>query len=181
MDSAFAWLQYLADFIARLVPKWDIVPTTHGWVMWVGGKRVISGGPGIIWWWPARTEVKIYPVARQALDLRPQTLTTKDGKTLLVGGLLSFSIEDIEKALAYTWSIDETLRDITLTALKHVITRMTWEEIHDAEQVGRLDKRLRHATRLRLRPYGIKVLKVSLTDIAPTRVIKLAMSTDTIT
>jgi regulator of protease activity HflC (stomatin/prohibitin superfamily) len=180
MDAALGWIGAIVEWFGQFLPRWKVVPTTHGWVMWVGGKRVISGGAGIIYWWPARTEIKVYPVVRQALDLRPQSLSTKDEKPILVGGLITYKIDDIQKALAETWDIDETIKDSALTAIHRVVARMTWAELKEAEQNGILDKRLRHQARLVLEPYGVRVMKMSVTDLVPARTLKLALSNDTI-
>lgn len=180
MDQALGWIGAIIEWFGQFFPRWRVVPTTHGWVKWVKGSTVKSGGAQIVFWWPAVTEIKVYPVVRQALDLRPQTISTKDDKPILVGGLITYRIFDIEKALAETWDVDETIKDSALTAIHRVVSKMTWAELKDAEQQDLLDQKLRAAARKVLEPFGVRVMKMSITDMAPTRVLKLAMSTDAI-
>lgn len=144
------------------------------------GDRIETGGAGIVWWWPAVTQFYFHPTARQSFDLRAQTITTKDNATVMVGGLISYQIDDITKAVGLTWDTDETIRDIALTVIHDVISSMTWEELRDPNNAKRLKFTLRDEARKVLEPYGVKVLKLSLTDFAKTRVLKVAMSNDTI-
>lgn len=192
MESALGWLGALIEWFGQFFPRWTIVNTTEAGVKWITRWRrtsrwtwvsyieVQAFGPGMQFHWPVRTELLKHPVARQTLDLRPQTLSTADDKPILAGGLISYRIHDIEKALAHTEHIDSTIRDAALSAIHSVITKMTWSELKAAEQSEELDKKLRLAARRVLEPYGVRVIKMSITDLAPTRVIKLAMSSDTI-
>lgn len=195
MDSALGWIGAIVEWFGRFLPRWVVVDTTHAWIKWVGGRfvwkrwrpgwdatlQVVTGGPSIVCWWPAVTEIKIYPVARQALDLRAQVVTLRDGKPVMVGGLITYRIFDITKALGNTWDIDETVRDTSLSAIHAVISRMeSWDAIRTAEADGSLAKMLRTEARRVLETYGVRAIKLSLTDLAPTRVLKLSVSSDTV-
>ena len=180
IESALGWIGAIVEWFGQFLPRWTVVDTVHAWVKWRKGTDISSGGAGIVWHWPAVSILKVYPVARQALDLRAQTLSTKEGKTVLVGGLLTFRVNDIERALTQTWDLDETVKDTALTAIHAVITKLTFDEIKAGEQDGSLNKSLRSEARKVLDTYGIFVIKLSLTDLAPTRVIKLAMTTDVV-
>lgn len=192
MEQALGWLGALIEWFGQFFPRWTLVNTTEAGVKWIARWRRTSRwswetymevrpfGPGIQFHWPVKTELKVHPVARQTLDLRPQTISTADTKPLLVGGLITYRIFDIERALAHTFDVDATVKDAALTAIHAVAARMTWDDLKAAEQSAELDKRLRHEARKVLEPYGVKVIKMTVTDLAPTRVIKLAMSSDTI-
>lgn len=192
MEQALGWLGAIVEWLGQFFPRWTLVDTTQAgvkfisrfrrlsWRKWESYMEVRAFGPGIQFHWPARTVLKIHPVARQTLDLRPQTISTADAKPLLIGGLITYRLFDIEKALAHTYDVDTTVKDAALTAIHSVAARMTWDDLKGAEQSGELDKKLRYEARKVLEPYGVKVIKMTVTDLAPTRVIKLAMSSDTI-
>jgi regulator of protease activity HflC (stomatin/prohibitin superfamily) len=175
MDSALAWVGQLAQWFGQFFPRWIILNTTEGAVKFVGGKRVVLLGPGIHWFWPARTEVKAWVVARQSVNLPSQTVTTKDGKVIAVGGLLIFRITDAMKLIADTWDPDQTIKDIAAGALHEVCSLSTWEEL----RTGDLTTVLRRTLRRRLRPFGVKVIHATLTDLAPCRVLKIFQSAAT--
>jgi regulator of protease activity HflC (stomatin/prohibitin superfamily) len=173
VSEAFVWLSDLIKWFGEFFPRWRIVNTTKGAVKWVWGKRVVKLGPGWHVYWPFSTQFQMYPTARQATDLRPQVVTTADNRTVLVGGLITYEIVDIEAILARTYDPEETIADIALTAFHSVCCRKTWAELRDGQTSGMLDKEIRFVARKFLGPYGVRVLKTSLTDLAPTQVMKL--------
>lgn len=180
MAEALGWLGQIISWFGQWVPRWTIVNTTEAGVKWVKGDTVVPFGPGIVWHWPVTTEMKVLPVARQALDLRAQTLTTSDDVPILASAIVTYRIVDVEKALSSTWNLDELVRDSSMTAVHRVLERLSWADIHKAGQSGDLDKQLRREARRVLEPYGVRCMKLNLVDRAKTRVVKLAISTDTV-
>jgi regulator of protease activity HflC (stomatin/prohibitin superfamily) len=178
--EALGWLGAIVEWLGQFFPRWKVVPTTEGWVKFVKGTRVVSGGAGIVWYWPATTVFMFHPTTRQAIDLRGQTVTTADGVPLLVGGLITYQIFDIEKALAHTWQPDETIRDTALTAVQHVIKTRTYAEVNAQDKTGDLQRALRKEARRVLETYGVRVIKLSITDLARTRVVKVSLTSDTV-
>jgi regulator of protease activity HflC (stomatin/prohibitin superfamily) len=175
MSSAFAWLGQIIEWFGQFFPRWAIVRTTHAWVKWVRGSRVLSGTAGIVWYWPATTDFVEYPVVRQTTPLPSQVITLRDDTTVTIGGLLVFSIHDVEKLIAHNYDADDTVRDIAQSALLDVCCKMSWEELHKGQ--GRtLDTKLRNAARDELLEYGVTVVKFSLTTLAKTRVYRLIQS-----
>lgn len=180
MDAALAWVGWIAEWFAKWVPKVEIVPTTHKAVKFRRGDEVIPLGPGVHVYWPLITEFRVYASARQAVDLRPQVLTLKDDKTVLLGALITYEIEDIEKALAHTWDIEESVKDSALSAATEVCAALTWPELKELQQTGKINIRLRASARNVLRDYGVNVIKMNLTDLALAKVYKLVQSNNTI-
>ncbi len=71
-------------------------------------KRVVK--PGLRWVWPLGVEVvKFETVVRQTAYLDPQSLTSKDGKSVTISGIVTFCITDIRKFLL---DIDEGEADM---------------------------------------------------------------------
>lgn len=97
---------------------------------------------------------------------------TKDKHQVVVGGLVIYSITDVEAAVAENWDVSDTISDVTQTALVAVITTWPLEQLMDKITTD-LEKELTTATRERLKPYGVKVHKCSLTDFSTCRVLKL--------
>lgn len=173
MNEALAWIGQLIDWVGRFVPRWVILDTTEGAVKYIRGSKVVALGAGIHWYWPLVTTWQTYPTARQADDLRSQTIVTMDDKTIIVGGMLVYEVKDIEKLLAHTHNPATTVTDIALTAVHDVCCRHTWEELKAGQRKGTLDTKLKNTAQDALSDYGVKVVKCMLTDLAPTRVIKV--------
>jgi hypothetical protein len=155
MDKAFAWIGYIVEWLGQFFPRWKVIPTTHGWIKWVRGFKVKVGGPGIVWWWPATTEIEGYPVA--------------------VSGMLVYEVSDIEKLLGHTFDPDDTVKDIAQSALTDVLGHMSWPDIKKG-QGKTLDTKLKNAAKKELEDYGVNVLKCSLTTLALCRVHRLITS-----
>jgi regulator of protease activity HflC (stomatin/prohibitin superfamily) len=190
MESALAWIGRIADTLISFFPTWTILNTTEGAVKFqtvrfrdlVRGKwdttaKIVLLDPGLHVWWPVVSEIKSWVVARQPVDLPTQTFTTSDGRVIAVGGGLLFRIVDAEKLIADTWDPDKMIRIKSAGVFQDVCGRASYDELQMAKNDGRLVKELRRALRRRLRPFGVVVLDVSITDFAPARVYKLIQAT----
>jgi regulator of protease activity HflC (stomatin/prohibitin superfamily) len=174
--NALDWIGQIADWLGRFFPRWVIVETTHGAVKWVKGSRVVALGPGVHWFWPITTEFLSYPIVRQTVDLRAQTLCTTDDKSIVVGGMIVYEIYDIEAIVARTFEPDDTIKDISLSAIHDVCCQKSWDELKEAQRTGALNRELKKEAARELDKFGVKVLKTTLTDMALCRVIKLMTS-----
>lgn len=179
MESAFAWIGQIVEWFGQFVPRVEIIDTNHGAVKFVRGSKVVPLGPGVHIYWPLVTTFHVYPISRQASDLRSQAVLTTDNKILMVGGLLEYEINDLEKILAHTWDPEQTIKAVALGAIHDVLTKMSYIDIRTAQEFGTLGPKLRRRVRRELKPYGVHVLKARLTDLAPGRVYKLIQSTST--
>lgn len=193
MDAAFAWIGWIFEWLGKFFPRWAILDTTEGGVKFTGfmlpralrvkcggfdgEMRVTICGPGIHWYWPATTSWQTYPTARQADNLPTQMMVTSDGQVVAAGGMIVYSVEDLEKLLTTTHSAAKAVQDISLTAIHDVCGDLTWEELKMKQRKGTLNTALRNAVQKELKDYGVKVIKCMLTDLAPTRVYRLINST----
>jgi regulator of protease activity HflC (stomatin/prohibitin superfamily) len=137
----------------------------------------VAVGPGLCWYWPLVTDFVEYPTARQPINLETQMIETADGLTLGVGGFIVYEVRDLLPLVAQTYSPDETVRDLALTVIHDVICRKTRDEVRTAQRSGDLDKELRREAASELSKYGVRVLKLTLTNLAPGRVLKIFQST----
>lgn len=177
MESALAWIGQVADWFGRFIPRRVILTLTEGGVKFVGGKKPVVCKPGLHWYWPWTTSFETYPTARQADRLQAQTIVTTDDRVIAVSGVVVYRVEDILPLLADNHQAATTIKDISLTAVHDVCCKMTWEELKQAQRKGTLDTKLKNAAQDQLSEYGVKVIKLMLIDLAPTRVIKLIQST----
>lgn len=206
MESALAWIGKLAEWIGQWIPRWVIINPTHGGIKYTGfmiplsyrrscaraltaigydcghfdgAMRVTPLPPGIHFYWPATTSYDHYPTVLQVDDLRSQTVVTADEpeRTIVVGGMISYRVHDIEKLLAHSYNAMKLIRDVAMTAIHNVCSKATWAELKEGQRRGTLDTKLRNEARKQLEEFGVTVVKVQLTDLAPTRVYKVMQST----
>lgn len=171
MESAFAWLGSVMEWLGSFVPRIKIVRSTHAGVKFKHGKHPQPIGPGIHIYWPIVTEMDIIPVARQTHNLPTQSLLTKDGRQVVVGGVVVYAITDILSTLSKNWDIADTINDITLLAISDVVTSHELDYLH-SNLNDAVQKALTKATRKQLRQYGVKVYRTALTDFSTCMVIK---------
>lgn len=178
MDSALAWVGYIANWVGKFFPRWIILDPREGGVKYVRGKRIVKLTSGIHFWWPLVTpEPDVYPVVRQADDLRAQAIVTTDGKTLLVTAMIIYEVTDILLLLPRVFRATEAIKDIALTCVHSVCCELPYTELLIKQQKGTLDTQLKNEAQKALKEYGINVLKVQLIDLAPTRVYKVMQTT----
>lgn len=182
IDSAFGWIGDIVRWFGQFFPQWKIVITTQGAVKFKSfrllhpfDRRMVieTVQPGFMMVWPLVTDCTIYPTARQANNLREQTLVTVDNQTVTVGAVIVYEIHDLEAIIAHTYDPEETIMEIAMTAVHEACCKRTWQELLEGQRRSTLDTVLKNEVQKQLRGYGVTVLKVALTDLAPTRVYRL--------
>lgn len=188
MDSALGWIGQIVSWIGQFCPRWQVLHPAEAAVKVIGfsfrwrkypGVRMVTKRRGIVVWWPAVTALHTWPVAQAANNLQAQTIVTTDGKTFIVAGMISFEIEDVERIVCDVWDADDTIRDHALAAIHDACIQFSAEELLAASRNGKLDTAMRQEVRTRLKPLGVKVLSMRLTDLAPGRVLRLVSSQPT--
>lgn len=165
------WLTTLLDKLLQFIPRLIIVRATHGGVKWVRGHKVKPMKPGMHAYWPLTTEVEVLVTARQTLNVKPQVLTTADGQSVAVSAVAIYRVSNIGKAIGKrNWDIDEVVQDVTQTAIVKVVSTSTMADLGD---VLAINEKLSTACGESLKPFGVQIYSVGLTDLARCRVFRL--------
>lgn len=145
------------------MPRLGHVPKGRRAVKFVRG-RTVEVGPGLHLYWPITTAFTTYPVVRQVLDVPAQTLTTKDGRTVVAGGLVVFSIDDLTVFLVENYEAEDSVSELAQAGIRKAIVSKTFEEV----QGGRadLDNKLTTEAQKVLKTLGVTVEFMRLTDFA---------------
>ena len=162
--NAFSWLSDLITFFGKLFPRILIVKKTHAGVAFINGKKIKKLLPDLHIYWPIRTEIQLYPVVRQTVNLATQALMTSCGTTIAVGGILVYDVNDVEKALTQTWDLDETIKDIAQVSVRNVIITKSLEEL--CANRKEIDKQLTEEAKQELKTFGINTIRLSVSDLA---------------
>lgn len=182
MTEAFAWIGDLVGWFGQWFPRWEIITTAEGWIKWVGGSKVKTGGAGIVFYWPARTVFKKVNVVRDSVNCNAQCLTLPSGDTLMVEAVVIYRITDLSM-LAATAEPFSTIADLTMGAVLYALEEYdSWNAIRTASirRKGQRDsdfnRRMKDEVQKALLPYGVDVLAVQLQNKAKCRVLKLVNS-----
>lgn len=177
MDAALAWIGQIAEFVGRFFPRIMIIDPRFAAVKFVrGGKVKVCPPGGLYFYWPLTTTVDTYVVVRQVDNLKTQTFVTRDDRVISVGGMIVYSVHNIEWVLTRVHDLERTINDISLTCIHDVCCKMDWETLKREQREGTLDTKMKNSVKADLHNYGVLVEKVMLTDLAPCRVLKVVQS-----
>lgn len=170
--DAFGWLGHVVEWFGSWVPRLEICRATHRGVKFVRGKHVRVIKPGMYVYWPITTECDEIPVVRQSVNLPSQVLTTEDEETVMVSAVLVYEISDVEKALARSHDVEDTIIEVAAAAVAESVTPRTFVELRTElhKQVrAEMTKKCNEAL---IYKFGVRVLDARLTDLAIARVIR---------
>jgi len=157
----------------HLFRAWEIIDEYERGVRLRFGK-LYNGAllPGFHWRIPFGVDkILTENVTRTTTALSPQALTTKDGVGVVVSGIVTWRICDIVKFLIKVEEAKEILADVTRGVIRQLVAAHTWDEIsYKGEQ---FDDELFKKARTPAFQWGVEVLKVSLSDVAKCRSLRL--------
>jgi regulator of protease activity HflC (stomatin/prohibitin superfamily) len=171
MDAAFGWIGQIFQAILRIFPLLVVVPATHAGVAFVHGHRVKEWKAGLHVYWPLVTTYKVMAVVRQTQMIRSKVVMTKDLKTVIVGALVTYYVDDIVAALSKIADLPSDVMERSMEAILSRVGEGTLAEIQaDRTEFNRL---LTEDVGNALNGYGVRVLQAQLTEFAPCRAFSL--------
>lgn len=171
MDKALGWIGEIFQTLMRLFPWLVIVPATHEGVAFVWGRHVRRWGPGLHWYWPVATQYKTIAVVRQTQLIQSKVVMTKDLKTVIVGALVTYYVDDVVVALSQVADLPSDVMERSQGAIYDTIGKYTLEEIQADRSAFRdvLTERTGEA----LNGYGVQIIQAQMTEFAPTRALAI--------
>lgn len=158
--------------ILKFCPRVWYCPAYIGGVLFIRGTKIKSFAGGRIIWWPFWTTMLTAPIVRQIMDIDAQTMTTKDGKSVIAAGVVAYRITDHRVFLTENFEADNSVEEAVAACLREVIVERTWAEVHENDR-NTTDNRLTKEAGKLLSGFGIEVERVRLTSLAQARVINL--------
>jgi regulator of protease activity HflC (stomatin/prohibitin superfamily) len=159
---------FLLSFWEVAVPFCVIDATSKGVKLRFGKfKGVLE--PGLHWKIPFADRVIEQTVVVTTLTLPAQSLITKEKINIVTKGVVKYEIADVETYTLKVWDAKDAISDMTQAAIKRVVMEATWEECTTND----LDKTITEAARREATKWGIKVHRVTLTDIGTIRSYRL--------
>jgi regulator of protease activity HflC (stomatin/prohibitin superfamily) len=171
VDRAFGWIGEIFQTLLRLLPWLVIVPATHGGVAFVRGYRVKEWKPGLHWYWPLVTSYKLMTTVRQTQRIQSKVIMTKDLKTVTVGALVTYYVDDVVSAIAKIADLPSDIMERSQGAILAAVAELTLEEIQ-VDRV-RFNADLTERVGQVLNGYGVQILQAQLTEFAPCRAIAI--------
>mgnify|MGYP001590926385 FL=1 len=151
----------LADIYLSLA-FWYVIPFYQGGILVRLGLFKRSLSPGLHWKIPGIDEVLTTDNQVDTLELRPQSLTTADGKTIVVSGIVKYQICDTTAFLLLLGNKNSVLQDVSVGAIKDIITNKSWSCIQEFN----IERDICQQIRAEVNKYGFKIYKVTLANLA---------------
>jgi len=165
VEKAFGWIGEIFQTLLKLLPWLIIVPATHGGVAFVRGHRVKEWKPGLHWYWPVVTIHKLMATVRQTQMIQSKVVMTRDLRTVVVGALVTYFVDDVVAALSKIADLPSDIMERSQGAILALVSESTLEEIQ-ADRAG-FNKHLTERVGKVLNGYGVCVLQAQLTEFAP--------------
>lgn len=176
MQTVDRFIEFIIDCI-QVFQFWVVINEFERGVRLRFGKFNKVLEPGFHWCVPFYIDHTIVDnVVTRTTELPPQTLTTKDNRTISVTAVITSNIRNIKKALLEVEGVDHALVDSCAATLGSYVSSLTWDELRAVDTSDVLTEMCRkNAWR-----YGIEIERVQLTDLAYSRVIRLHTSNNSL-
>lgn len=165
-------LDKLWEFLGQF---WDtvkcfaIVPVYERGVHLRNGKLLRTLEPGFWFKLPVFDEFMTDTVVPTTNTLHEQTLTTIDGLTVVIRGVVTLEIANIVKFLLQSEDQGGVMADTCYAAISEATVNSTWAEIQTEAFVKNITKRARK----RARKYGINIIELRPMDLVKLRAYRL--------
>jgi regulator of protease activity HflC (stomatin/prohibitin superfamily) len=166
-------LEKLLDFLFSILRAFQFLSVVdiyqRGVVLRLGNPSR-DVGPGLVWLIPFYVDrLLVENIILEALPVGPQSLTTKDRKSIVLSTIVSFTIEDVRKFLLEVEGRNEFIEDSLYGVQSGFIMSRTLEELCGLDMENELTK----LARRRAKEWGVRIVRVQIADFSESRSIRL--------
>jgi len=167
------WLETFFNKLFALLPKTVFVypyekavrVTCLGWY-----QRITDIDTGWYVIWPLIQYILAAQVKPRAIDIRSQSIVTKDKVDVVISGALIYKIYNARKSIFEVIDFDKSMTTIALGIIRGYASKHTFEELIDMDE---LTEQIRKELHEACTKWGIKIQGVEITDFGKTRNIRL--------
>ncbi|MDE1906007.1 MAG: hypothetical protein KGH75_06100 [Rhodospirillales bacterium] len=170
----FDWLREIFAAIHEHLTPFVIVHVYQNAAVLRFGKYERTLGPGFHWKLPFAEDVIPENIYHTTLALEHQTITTKDDKTVVVGGIVRYCISDIEPFITEIGNQHDLLRDTSMGAVLKQVRQIELRTLLDEPPENKIASDIRR----QVKPYGMEIDSFTFTDIGQIRTLRLITHTN---
>lgn len=127
-------------------------------------------GPGLHWKYPFNVETYLSAnVVPETMIVGPQSLTTKDGVSIVISSVVTFQVEDVQKFLLEVEGAHQVIEDSSIGIVSHFVIARTWIQLQQIDIGSELAK----AVRRQAKRYGVEIMNVQISDFTRSRSFRL--------
>ncbi|MFM7382565.1 MAG: SPFH domain-containing protein [Microcystaceae cyanobacterium] len=112
-------------------------------------------------------------IREKVLDIPPQSCITKDNVSITVDAVVYWRIMDMEKAYYKVENLQSAMVNMVLTQIRSEIGKLELDQTFTAR--SEINESLLHDLDIATDPWGVKVTRVELRDIMPSKAVQESM------
>lgn len=120
-------------------------------------KKVVK--PGLNWKIPFFDQILTTPVITQTVNLKPQTVTSEDEKSVVLTSIVRYHIHDVQKFLLGVMHANDVLIDTTQGIIRDMVEGCKWQDLYDLGSV------VTPEVNEQVNRWGITVEQISFPDL----------------
>jgi modulator of FtsH protease HflK len=170
----------MLEWIARLFEGiWDkllpftVIPVYQNAAVLRFGKYSRTLDPGFHWRWPFAEDVYHENIFLTTLALEPQTITTKDDKSVVISGIVRYRIADVKPFITEIGNQHDLLRDTSMGAVLKQVRQIELRTLLDNPPESKIAADIRR----QVKPFGMEIESFTFTDCAPIKTFRLITHT----
>jgi len=171
------WLRELLQQLFCFIPRPILLTPYEAGLRFTFGKFIKKITNGWFFWIPLFQKIVYMEIQTQVVDLRSQSVRTKDGQSVIVSGAIQYSIKNVEKAILNVQDVDKSLETLALGVILEFVKNKTLEDCHNIEA---LKKEILRGIKDAAQGWGLKIEKIYITDLDKTRNIRLLTNGETL-
>lgn len=172
------WLKELFDKLLSVFPCILILAPYEAGIRITFGKRCIAKSSGWYLYWPLIQRMIWMEIQTQVVDLRHQSVRTKDGYDIVISGAIQYSIKDIKKAIVNVQDVDKSIETLALGIIHDLVRHKSLATCLDLDVLkNEILKGLKEAAK----GWGLKIERIFIIDSGKTRNIRLLSNSPVLT
>lgn len=169
----FDWLREIIKALGDHLIPFVVVPAYQNAGVLRLGKYARTLAPGFHWKWPFLEDIYTENIFRTTLALEPQTITTKDDKTVVVGGIVRFRVAEVQPFIIEIGNQHDLLRDTSMGAVLKQVRQVELRTLLDDPPENKIASDIRR----QVKPFGVEIESFTFTDIGQIKTIRLITHT----
>jgi regulator of protease activity HflC (stomatin/prohibitin superfamily) len=165
-------LERVFDFISaswNLLLPLLVVAEYEGGVILRFGRFHRELKPGLHWKLPLADNAIITSTVTTTMALRPQTLTTRDDRAIVVSAIVKYHIADVRAYLLDIWDSADVINDLTLGTIREIVAAVDYADLRGMSLEDEVVGRIRDEAAL----FGVDIHRVTFSDLGRIRSLRL--------
>lgn len=169
----FEWLKAVIEGLWEHLIPFVVVHVYQNAGIFRFGRYHRTLGVGFHWRWPLVEDIVSESICITTLALEPQTITTKDDKTVVITGIVRYRITDVEPFICEIGNQHDLLRDTSMGAALKQVRQIDLRTLLDDPPENKIASDIRR----QVKPYGMEIDAFTFTDIGQIRTLRIISHT----